>query len=171
MGWTFAICIVVVSGCRLCLPQLGRGRQELEAVLTGLICVCLLATAVSHIYVQACSWGSSALAHWPSWCTRGKARRSTFFHVHDSTPFRSALTVCPPGLLGLVWTPLRLLSCLSVEHSHRLEVTARVQAFPQRAAFFLFSQSFMLAGVQGPMPQIATIWQGEEIHLPPSTVS
>ena len=67
VGVDFGLCIVVVFGHRFHVPPLegraaamssepavtpGRGACLLEALLTGPICVCLLAAGALHRYVQ-----------------------------------------------------------------------------------------------------------------------
>ena len=115
----------------------------LEALPTGSVSVCQLATAALHMYVKVLWQGSPAQ---PAELVHQAERRDTFFQVWAPTCFCSALTVCPPGLLSWERIPLTLLSCHGVECSAGWEATQRVRAFPWRGAYSPFSsQSYVLA--------------------------
>ena len=92
----------------------------LKAGSIGPVCFFPLATAALHTLAQVLWYRSPALPNQPSWCDMREWKRDIFFCVHNLASSHTAFTVCPPGLLGLVWTQLQLFSYLSMECSYRL---------------------------------------------------
>ena len=108
----------------------GRCACLLEALPTGPVHVCPVAAVAFHTYVQVLWQGSPAVAGWPPSWTKQEGKEGLFLSHHDPTWPCSALAVCLPGLLGLVWMPPWLLSCLKVEHSNRLAVNSKSANIP-----------------------------------------
>ena len=96
--------------------------------------------------------------------------RVTLFHVCDPVHPCSALTLCQLGLLSLVWIPLQLLSCLGVEHSHRLGGNSQSTSIPMEGCLFYLLLSVPAPG-EVPHPRLLLLREREEISLPPSTAS
>ena len=93
------------------------------------------------LYTCRCTRSGRYPLLWPTSQAGAPGRREgrgAFFLMCDPVCSNSALTVCPPGLLGLMWMSPRLLSHLSVKHSHRLGGNSKSASVPAEGCLSLF---------------------------------
>ena len=110
---------------------------------------------------------SFALADWPSWCTRW-AQQHFLSRAGCQGHSCSALSLCPPEVLGLVKTPMRLLSFFGMELSHRLGGNYESEGIPMEGWPLspLLSEPHTI-----PHSRLLPLGEREEIPLLSSTAS